>query len=134
MNDFRGKRVLVIEDEPLIAMILEDFLGDLGCNVIGPAHRVSEAEALARYEQIDAAIIDIHLGDQTSHSVAELLVERGVPFLVASGSDEDGILPGAAGKLGKPFNEAMVKSALERVVSWRGPRIARDPRTAAQPN
>ncbi|GGD84389.1 response regulator [Tsuneonella deserti] len=115
MSEFEGKRILVLEDEPLIAMILEDVLQDLGCAVVGPVYDVAEAEALARDAPIDAAILDIHVGDHTSHSVAERFAERGVPFVVASGSDEAGELPGAAGLLGKPFNPAMVKLALERL-------------------
>lgn len=112
MSRFAGKRILVVDDEPLIAMMLEDILDDLGCAVIGPALDVGEAEALAREAAIDAAILDVNLGDGTSHSVAELLCERHIPFVVASGDGEANTVPGAGGALNKPFWPVMVEAAL----------------------
>ena len=112
MNSLVGKRILVVDDEPLIAMLLEDILGDLGCVVVGPALEVGEAEALAREAALDAAILDVHLGKETCHSIAELLRERQIPFVVASGDEEASAVPGSSGPLSKPFVLAAVETAL----------------------
>lgn len=115
MSNFEGKRILVLEDEPLIAMLLEDILGDLGCIVVGPALDLPAAELLACQERIDAAILDFHVGDRTSLPVAELLQARKIPFVVASGYDDAGVLPGAFGTLNKPFRCENVETALQQL-------------------
>ncbi|UIJ44190.1 response regulator [Sphingomonas cannabina] len=117
MSGFAGKRILVVDDEPFIAMMLEDILGDLGCAVIGPALDLGEAEALARGAAIDAAILDVNLGNRTSHSIADLLRERQIPFVVASGSAEAATVPGASGTLNKPFWPAAVEAALSELIA-----------------
>ncbi|WP_423605246.1 response regulator [Sphingomonas sp. MS122] len=117
MSGSAGKRILIVDDEPLIAMMLEDILGDLGYAVVGPALEVGEAEALAREAAIDAAILDVNLGNRTSHSVAELLRERQIPFVVASGDGKATIMPGAGGALAKPFWPAMVRAALSNLIA-----------------
>jgi PAS domain S-box-containing protein len=116
VSNFEGKRILVLEDEPLIAMMLEDILVELGCHVVGPASDIAGAEALAREAAIDAAILDVNVGDRTSHPVAELLKARSIPFLVASGYDDADALPGAGGTLSKPFRPANVMLALELIL------------------
>ena len=112
MSDLEGKRILVLDDEPLIVMLLEDILADLGCAVVGPALDVAEAERLARTSAIDAAILDVNVHDRTSRSVAELLKARGIPFVIATGYDGDGVMPGANGTLHKPYGQNEVKAAL----------------------
>jgi CheY-like chemotaxis protein len=77
-------RFLVVDDEPIIAMTIADWLADLGHTVLGPAGDLASALALAE-EQIDGAIIDISLGRHTTVALAVRLVEHGVPFAVASG-------------------------------------------------
>ena len=86
-----GKRVLLLEDEPIIAMSVEDMLVDLGCVVIGPALSAAEADALARNEQLDAALLDINMGDGSSFLVASILRERGIPFSFATGYGRTGV-------------------------------------------
>ena len=80
-----GRRILVVEDEPIIAMALEDMLRDLDCIVVGPALRLDEAESRARTEPLDGAILDVNLGDGPTFSVAEILAARGVPFCFSTG-------------------------------------------------
>jgi len=75
-----GKRVLLVEDEALITTLVVDVLEDRGMVVIGPAATLRDALALAGSEQIDAAILDVNLGAETSFPVARLLRERGIPF------------------------------------------------------
>jgi len=81
----RGRRVLVVEDSPLIATVLEDMLQDLGCSVVGPTGNMAFAVDLAKTEAMDAAIIDLNIRGGKVYPVAEVLRDRNVPFLLASG-------------------------------------------------
>jgi DNA-binding NtrC family response regulator len=84
-NRLDGLRVLIIEDESLLSLLLEDMLEELGCKVAGSASTVADAiEAVGKVEA-GAAILDIKLGDQKSFPVAEALAARGVPFVFATG-------------------------------------------------
>jgi CheY-like chemotaxis protein len=79
-------RVLVVEDETLVALLLEDMLADLGCIVIGPATSVEVALALLETEPVDVALIDVSLGSsELSLPVADALVHKRIPFAFASG-------------------------------------------------
>lgn len=78
-------RVLIIEDEPVVAMCLEDMLDALGCETAGTAGRLAEGLALAQSLALDAAILDINLGGERSTPIAQVLHGRGVPFVFASG-------------------------------------------------
>ena len=115
MSGFGGLRVLVVEDEPIVAMCLEDLLDGLGCVTIGPASRLDEGLALARAGGIDAAILDINLGGERSTTIAEALRGQGVPFAFASGY---GSVPQgfeAQPLLEKPYREAQVRTLLVRL-------------------
>lgn len=87
---FGGKRVLLAEDEPIIAMSVEDLLADLGCTVVGPAFSAEAAIRYASDEHLDAALLDINMGDSTSFPIASLLHARSVPFCFASGYGPSG--------------------------------------------
>ncbi len=78
-------RVLFVEDEAMISMLIEDMLLDLGVEVVGPASKMADALALAREADIEAAILDINLGGQLTYPVAEVLKERGIPVIFATG-------------------------------------------------
>src|SRR4051794_27687402 len=78
-------RVLLVEDEALIAMLLEDMLTDLDCDIVATAAELGEAVALARTEAIDIAIIDINLRGVAAYPVAQALRERGIPFAFVTG-------------------------------------------------
>ncbi len=81
-----GQSILIVEDEPLIAMMLEDFLDSLGHTVVGTAETVDEAMAHAQGGGFDCAIVDVHLkGGQTIWPVADCLSDRGIPFILATG-------------------------------------------------
>jgi len=82
-----GLRILVVEDEALVALMIRDLLMDAGATVIGPAVTAAEGLALVREERIDGAVLDYRLADGTSLPVADALAARGVPFLFASGYD-----------------------------------------------
>ncbi len=116
VNDaLKGRRVLVVEDETMIAMLVEDMLADLGCAVVGPAHGLEAALALAAGgEAIDAALLDVNLAGRPVFPVADALRARGVPTIFATGDGESGLREADAGArvLQKPFRAADLARAL----------------------
>jgi CheY-like chemotaxis protein len=83
-----GLRVLVVEDDPLVAMLMEDSLDELGCQVVGPAGTIAEALSLIEGGAIDVALLDLNLGQgETTYQLAGPLQARGVPFLFVTGFD-----------------------------------------------
>ena len=103
----QGLRVLVVEDEMMVSMLIEDMLTDLGCTVVGPASRLDEAIALVDEAQIDCAVLDVNLGGQPIFPLADLLRERGVTFAFATGYGDAGLRETDRGSpvLQKPFRE-----------------------------
>ena len=84
-----GRRVLVVEDEALVAMMLQEFLTEYGHSVVGPIGRASDALVAAKETEYDAAILDINLGDGMAYPVADILSARGVPFVFITGYEAD---------------------------------------------
>ncbi|MET0258035.1 MAG: response regulator [Methylobacterium sp.] len=84
MSVLEGRHVLLVEDESLVAMLAEDMLIDLGCEVT-VAMRLDKALAIARTGSFDLAVLDVNLGVQRSYPIADVLFERGVRFLFATG-------------------------------------------------
>lgn len=82
-------RVLVVEDEMLPAMLMEDLLTDLGCDVVGPVARVADGLKLAGSERLDGAILDINVAGTEVFPVARELAERSIPFIFLSGYAAD---------------------------------------------
>jgi CheY-like chemotaxis protein len=80
-----GRRVLIVEDEMVVAMLLEDMLEELGCQVAATAARVPEALAAIEAIEIDAAILDVNLDGTRSYSVADALTARGIPLVFSTG-------------------------------------------------
>lgn len=112
MGQFVGKRILVVEDEALVAMLLEDLLADLGCEVVGPAMRLQEGLELARINGIDAAILDINLAGERSYPIADLLDAKRVPLLFVTGYGHSG-RPGREDRvLQKPYRAPELQAAL----------------------
>ena len=103
-----GLRVLVVEDEMMVSMLIEDMLGDLGCTVIGPAARLEEAIDLTNSHDFDCAVLDVNLGGQPIFPVADLLRSKGRPFAFATGYGDAGLRDVDRGSpvLQKPFREA----------------------------
>lgn len=101
-----GLRVLVVEDEVLVAMLVEDALTDAGAEVLGPVRSVAEAMAALACETPDAAVLDLNLDGMPSTPVADALVAAGVPFVVATGYGVEGLPPAHAGVpvLAKPYD------------------------------
>src|SRR3978361_2130927 len=90
-RDKTSLQILIVEDEAMIAMLLEDMLTDLGHHVSGISSRMSDAEVLVSKTEADLAILDVNLAGQDTYPLAETLTSRGVPFIFATGYGADGI-------------------------------------------
>jgi CheY-like chemotaxis protein len=90
-NTGAGRRVLVVEDEPMIRLLLDDMLTDLGYTMAAEAGRLDEALAVAKDGAFDVAILDVNLNGQPVSPVADVLTARGVPFVFVSGYARRGI-------------------------------------------
>jgi CheY-like chemotaxis protein len=106
-SNLAGLRVLVVEDEMMVSMLIEDMLDDLGCKVIGPASRLDEAMALAGEAELDCAVLDVNLGGQSIFPLADFLRAKGAPFAFATGYGDAGLRDVDKGSpvLQKPFRE-----------------------------
>jgi len=115
-------RVLVVEDELMIRMLLEDMLTDLGYTLAGEAGRVEEALALARQGEFDVAILDVNLNGQPISPVAEILAQRGVPFVFATGYGQRGVPEPyrQTPTLQKPFKAEALAQAIKAVARGAG--------------
>lgn len=113
-----GRRILVVEDESLVAMLLETILEDMGCVPVGPAADIDEGLALANSETLDAALLDVNVAGRQIFPVAEALKARGVPFVFSTGYGEGGLPEEWRGQptIQKPFTEAAVRDALMAAV------------------
>lgn len=114
-----GKRVLLAEDEPIIAMSAEDMLIDLGCIVVGPAFSAAAAAELAHNAQFDAALLDVNLGDGPSFPVASILQKRRIPFSFVTGYGQTGLPPDflCVPVLAKPYTKDALCGLLRELFS-----------------
>ncbi len=109
------QRILVVEDEPLIAMMIEDFLDMLGKDHAGTADSVAAALQIVGAGGVDAAILDVNLsGGEQCWPIADALDARGVPFILATGGSGDTVLDAHRDRpvLAKPFTMDSVEQAL----------------------
>ncbi|HEY8380601.1 MAG TPA: response regulator [Microvirga sp.] len=113
-QDLQGLRVLVVEDEAAISLLLEDMLLDFGCEVIGPAARLSAALDAVNRETIDLAILDVNVAGEPIYPVADALVERGIAFVFSTGYGSAGIKDAYRDRpvLQKPFAQHDLKQKL----------------------
>ena len=108
-------RVLIVEDELMIRMLLEGMLEDIGHSVAGQAGDIDEALVLAKKAEFDVALLDVNLNGKPITPVVDILVARGLPFVFASGYGQRGV-PDAFGKspvLQKPFQVETLAVALQ---------------------
>jgi CheY-like chemotaxis protein len=114
-----GRRILVVEDEMLVAMLIEDILADLGCTVVGPAVRVAEALPMAESAALDCAFLDVNVAGERVFPVAAALAGRSVPFVFVSGYGEDALEAPFAGRpaLRKPFPPSEIAAVLKRCLA-----------------
>lgn len=113
----KGRRILVVEDNFLLAETLRDLLEDSGCELVGPAPRVATALPLCTSD-LDGALLDINLGNETCFEIADRLTEKGIPFVFLSGYSDAAIVPerfGNVPRLAKPYDrQAIVREAEKR--------------------
>ena len=121
MSDvLKGRRVLVVEDESLVAMLLETILEDLGCIPVGPAASVEDGlEKVRGQEKLDLALLDVNVAGREVFPVADALAERGVPVVFSTGYGEAGLPEKWRGTqaLQKPFTEQAVRDALLKAIN-----------------
>ena len=85
-NDaLKGRRILIIEDSPVVGPYTADVLEELGCQVVGPAPNMAAAREMIDNEQFDAAVMDIHIRGERVFTLCEVLEGRGIPFVLTSG-------------------------------------------------
>jgi CheY-like chemotaxis protein len=113
-DSLRDARVLVVEDEFIVAALLEDRLVQLGCLVVGPASDIEEALELLASERVDAAVLDVNIAGRMVYPVADALVERSVPFLFATAYGREGVADRHAERtvLNKPYDDSAFERAL----------------------
>ncbi|MCJ2034653.1 response regulator [Methylobacterium sp. J-068] len=114
-----GARVLVVEDEAAISMLLEDMLLDFGCTVVGPAARLSTALEMAETESFEVAILDVNVAGEPIYPVAEAIVKRNLPIVFSTGYGGAGIREPFRDRpvVQKPFSQADLKRTLIAAVA-----------------
>jgi DNA-binding response OmpR family regulator len=85
MTSLTGKRILIVEDEALVALMVEDILAEYGAIIIGSKRTVEDGLALAKTADIDAAVLDVNVRGHRIDPVVDVLAARGIPFLLATG-------------------------------------------------
>lgn len=118
-NSADAPRVLVVEDEPLIAMLVQEWLEELNCEVVGPAASVTGALELIAGVKLDGAVLDVSLGKEESFPIADELRKRGVPFAFATGYGADGLEARFAGTpvLAKPFEQKRFRDVVSKLIA-----------------
>ena len=111
-------KILIVDDEPLITAMLEEWLLELGHHVVGPAHNLSKAMELAGSD-MDAAIVDVSLGKDNAYPLVDALMARGLPLALATGHGKDGIDPRyrAQSTLRKPFDFAAFQRTVDDIMA-----------------
>lgn len=110
----RAARILVVEDEALVAALLEDRLTQLGCEVVGPASTVEAALDLLAREVVDGAVLDVNIAGAMVFPVADALSDQGIPFIFATAYGASGVAHRHAQRevLDKPYHERALEHAL----------------------
>ncbi|MBX4868298.1 response regulator [Rhizobium bangladeshense] len=107
MRNISGLKVLVVEDEGLVALMIEDMLEDLGFEVVASVSRLADARIAATKAEVDLAVLDVNLAGEPSFSIAEILRKRQIPFIFSTGYGLSGLPAEFAHQplVGKPFSK-----------------------------
>ena len=118
MSRLTGLRVLLVEDEPIVAMLAEDMLDAVGCVVAASVATVADAQVAIATLSFDIAMVDLNLDGDDGLVIAAALNEQGIPCLITTGYDGHGATRGqaAAVVLSKPYSLADLETALEQCV------------------
>jgi CheY-like chemotaxis protein len=113
-RELSNRSVLVVEDEMMIAMLIEDMLDEFGCKLVGPATTVPRALDIIGKEQVEIAVLDLNLDGQDTYAIADALQLKNVPFIFATGYGSTGLRQeyGNRPVLQKPFQARDLESAL----------------------
>lgn len=114
-----GKLAFVVEDEGVVALLLESMLSDLGYDILGPVPRLPQALEWAQDKQFDIAILDVNLNGVPSFPVAEVLESRNIPFVFATGYGAQGIPDDLRHfvVVQKPFKTTQLEQAIAKSIS-----------------
>jgi CheY-like chemotaxis protein len=114
-------RVLIVEDEAAISILIEDMLVDFGTEIVGPAGRMEDAIRMAREADIDLAVLDINLAGEATYPVADVLRARGLPFVFATGYNPNALPESFRGSptLQKPFTFSTFEETLRAALAGR---------------
>lgn len=114
-----GTRVLIVEDEPLVTMMLEDMLSELGCIVAGKAATFEQAMTLVQTAAFDVAILDVNVGGKLTYPAADALAGRSIPFILSTGYSAENMPERfrAMPCLGKPFVSGDLEKAVATALS-----------------
>lgn len=126
----RRPRILIVEDEPLIALGLQDLLNSAGFEVVGMAGKLEKALKLIRLANFDAALVDANLAGVRSTPAAVALVELGLPFIVLSGysaTQLEGAFAGAAKVIQKPCTASQLTDAIRDILATAAPSQSQSP-------
>ena len=112
-------QIIVVEDESLVAMMIEDMLTDLGHQVVATSGRMPDASELVSNESADLAILDVNLNGEETYPLADSLTARGIPFIFATGYGSAGIKAEWSGVpvLQKPFQSRDLADAINRAMT-----------------
>jgi CheY-like chemotaxis protein len=119
MPDLNGKRILVVEDSPVVGPFTADLLNDLGCEVVGPAPNMAAARELIDEADFDAALMDVHIRGERVFPLCEALEAKGVPFVLTSGY-ADWTMPDKwrdRPRLQKPYKIDDIRNALTEALA-----------------
>lgn len=115
--ELKGLRILVVEDNFLVAEMTREILEDCGCEIVGPVARLGDALQVAASAPLDGALLDVNLAGEFCFPVATLLQERGVPFMFTTGYGDGTVVPSAfrdVPRLRTPFDLGEVIAAATR--------------------
>jgi CheY-like chemotaxis protein len=118
-GSLEGLRILVVEDDYLISLLLDDMLTSAGCVVVGPLPRLTDALEASAKVSCDAAVLDVNLGGERVYPVAKILAERHVPFVFVTGYSGDALPREYAEqpRIAKPFRAAQLLGALSNLIA-----------------
>ena len=118
-RELSNRKVLVVEDEMIIAMLIEDMLDEFGCKLVGPATNVPRALELIGKESIDVAVLDLNLDGKDTYAIADALQRKSVPFIFATGYGSTGLRQeyGNRPVLQKPFQARDLSTALTEALN-----------------
>jgi len=118
MTELSGLKVFLVEDEGVIALLIEDMLQDLGCEIAATAANLAEAREIAATAEIELAVLDVNVDGQPIFPVAKILRDRQIPFVFSTGYGVSGLTSEFDGAvvLGKPFSKKELQETMSRAL------------------